>query len=71
MSDRTYQEAAAELNISQSWLENRVQARQIPHRRYGRAVRFTDADIDAIRAMHQEAPINAAPVLSLARRRAA
>lgn len=57
MSDRTYIEAAAELNLPVSWLQRKAQARLIPHRRYGRHVRFSDADIEAIRAKHAEAPL--------------
>lgn len=54
MSDRTYDEAAAELGIPKNWLQRRCQARLIPHRRYGSYVRFTDEDIAAIRAKFRE-----------------
>lgn len=57
MSDLTYQEAAAELSLPVSWLQKKVAARQIPHRRYGRHVRFADDDIAAIRALHSSAAI--------------
>lgn len=61
MSDRTYEQAAEELNISVAWLKKQVQARLIPHCRYGRSVRFTDADLSAIRTKFHEAPL---PVMS-------
>lgn len=57
MADRTYDEAAVELNLPKSWLQKRAQAYLIPHRRYGRHVRFTDEDIAAIRAQHATKPI--------------
>lgn len=59
MPDRTYAEAAQELGLKASWLRAKAQARQVPHHRYGRLVRFTDEDIAAIRRMHAE------PVLDL------
>lgn len=72
MADRTYDEAAVELNLPKSWLQRKAQARLIPHTRYGHHVRFTDSDIAAIRAQHSTQPI-AAPigVVVQMRRRAA
>jgi len=58
VSDRTYAEAAEELGVKPSWLKAKAQAREIPHRRYGRLVRFADEDIAEIRAMHKAAPID-------------
>lgn len=69
-TDRTYEQAAEELNLPVSWLQAKAQARQIPHTRYGRHVRFTDADLSAIRAMHAS-PILQAPsrnVIAMRRR---
>lgn len=60
MSDRTYEQAAEELTVSVAWLKAKAQARQIPHHRYGRSVRFTADDLAAIRARFAVAPI--APV---------
>jgi excisionase family DNA binding protein len=57
MSDRTYEQAAEELTISVAWLKQKAQARQIPHHRYGRLVRFTDTDIAAIRMQFAVAPL--------------
>lgn len=72
MSDRTYDEAAEELNLPKSWLQRKAQARLIPHQRYGAHVRFTDADIAAIRKQFAE-PVIAEPscVVVQMRRRAA
>lgn len=72
MADRTYDQAAEELNLPKSWLQRKAQARLIPHHRYGAHVRFTDEDIAAIRAQHSTGPI-AAPsrVVVAMRRRAA
>lgn len=44
----TIPEAAAQLRMSQSWLRHEVAARSVPHRRIGRRVFFTDADLAAI-----------------------
>lgn len=44
----TYQEAAAELNVSVSFLKKLVRERTIPFRRLGKLVRFSEADLDAI-----------------------
>jgi excisionase family DNA binding protein len=62
MSDRTYEQAAEELSVSVGWLKAKAQARQIAHHRYGRRVRFTDADLAAIRAQFAVTPL--APVSS-------
>lgn len=72
MSDRTYEQAAEELNVSVAFLKKNAQARLIPHQRYGRAVRFTDADLLAIRAQFHEAPVSitSTNVLRLRRRAA-
>jgi len=65
VKDRTYADAAEELNIPESWLKAQAQARQIPHHRYGRWVRFTDGDLDAIRAKFAEPELNLAKVSPL------
>lgn len=72
MSDRTYEQAAQELNLPVSWLQKKVAARQIPHTRYGRHVRFTENDLTAIRTLHSAAPLVPAAlnVLQLRRRAA-
>ena len=44
----TYAQAAAVLGLRKSWLEDAVQRREIPHRRIGRMVRFSDEDLQAI-----------------------
>jgi len=54
VSDLDYAGAAADLNLPEAWLRNNIG--RLPHRKYGRHVRFTDEDRAAIRAMHKTAP---------------
>ena len=49
---------AKRLGVSERWLEDRVQRREIPHRRLGRRVLFSDEDIQQIIA---EAGVRAQP----------
>lgn len=44
----TVREAAEVLGLRESWLSDRAKRREIPHRRLGRLVRFTEADLRAI-----------------------
>lgn len=53
---RSFLEAAAYLNVSESWLRKKVAARQIPHTRLGRNVRFSDDDLDRIVTMNRVEP---------------
>jgi excisionase family DNA binding protein len=46
----TYQQAAAELNVSVSFLKKRVRERTVPFRRLGDLVRFSESDLEAIAA---------------------
>jgi excisionase family DNA binding protein len=46
----TYQQAAAELNVSVSYLKKRVRERTVPFRRLGDLVRFSESDLEAIAA---------------------
>lgn len=39
---------AAHLGLPRTWVRDKVTARQIPHRRYGRHVRFAPEDVEAI-----------------------
>ena len=41
-------EAAEVLNVPVSWLRRQVTAREIPHARLGRHIRFTEAHLAAI-----------------------
>jgi excisionase family DNA binding protein len=45
---RTVQEAAAKLNLPPSWLYERTRKNEIPCRRFGKYIRFTDEDLEAI-----------------------
>jgi excisionase family DNA binding protein len=46
----TVQEAAAKLNVPPSWLYARTRTDEIPLRRLGKYIRFTDDDVAAIAA---------------------
>ncbi|WP_083502678.1 helix-turn-helix domain-containing protein [Sphaerimonospora mesophila] len=51
-----FKQAAERLNIPESWLREKVAKRQVPHTRFGKHVRFTEADLAAIiEAGHQPA----------------
>ncbi|WP_160050975.1 helix-turn-helix domain-containing protein [Nocardiopsis sp. FR4] len=54
----TIPEAARVLAVPESWLRERVRLRRIPHRRLGKHVRFSTADLEQIveRAAQQVAP---------------
>lgn len=43
-----FTEAAEALNVNESWLRRAVTANEVPHRRLGRKVRFTEDDIAQI-----------------------
>jgi excisionase family DNA binding protein len=44
----TVQEAAAKLNLAPSWLYARTGKNEIPFRRFGKYIRFTDDDLEAM-----------------------
>ncbi len=54
----TIPEAARVLAVPESWLRERVRLRRVPHRRLGKHVRFSAADLEQIvaRAAQQIAP---------------
>lgn len=58
-----YDEAAAELRTSVKWLQNRIKT--LPHVKSGRAVFFTDDDLDRILALLHVEP-ESAPVVRVA-----
>jgi excisionase family DNA binding protein len=45
------QGAAAKLNLPQSWLYERTRKNEIPFRRFGKYIRFTDDDLENIIAL--------------------
>lgn len=53
--------AANRLGVSYDWLSERVRARSVPHRRLGRLVKFTDADLEAIVEQMAVAQVTDAP----------
>lgn len=52
----TYQQAARRLYISTRTLRRLVARGRVPHRRIGRLVRFTRADLDEILHLYRVAP---------------
>ncbi|MEU4570818.1 helix-turn-helix domain-containing protein [Micromonospora sp. NPDC023956] len=60
------------LNVPATWVRDKVTARAIPHRRVGRHVRFTPADVAEIEQMFFEPAITETPSRTVTRvRRAA
>ncbi|MFF0295589.1 hypothetical protein ACFYS8_13240 [Kitasatospora sp. NPDC004615] len=64
----TYKGLAEYLGINELWLRRHI--KRLPHEKYGREVRFSAANVAAIRAMHSHAPLPAesgeAPLIPLA-----
>jgi hypothetical protein len=50
--DFTLQEVAGSLRISTRWIRDRIRLDGVAHQRYGSRIRFTKAQIEALRAMH-------------------
>jgi len=67
--DLTIPELAELLQVSDKWVKRKIAARQLPHHRRGRLVRFTPDDVAAIRDM-DAVPVQTAPTLRLVRRAA-
>lgn len=53
---RSIPEAAAELNVPERWLRDKVTARAVPFTRLGKHVRFTEAHLAQIVAAGEQAP---------------
>jgi excisionase family DNA binding protein len=62
-------EAAEVLNVPFTWLRDKVTARQVPHTRLGRHVRFTEAHLAEIVAEGERPVVAAVPVALTGRRR--
>lgn len=66
MTNYEYPEAAEKLNLPVTWLRKHIKG--LPHSKFGRLVRFSDDDLDAINAMHRATPEKAeTPALALVR----
>jgi excisionase family DNA binding protein len=59
---KNYQEVADLLGVPLKWLQDKVQAGDVPHTRLGKHVRFTKANIDEIIARAQRPAKNPAPI---------
>lgn len=55
----TVDEAAELLKVTNNWLEERVSAQAIPHRRLGRQIRFSQSDLDDLIAQSARQPVTA------------
>ncbi|MFE2109267.1 helix-turn-helix domain-containing protein [Kitasatospora sp. NPDC059463] len=55
----TYTQLAEYLAIEEGWLRRHI--KRLPHQKYGRSVRFSADDIEAIRRLHTHTPAPAAP----------
>lgn len=64
----TFEQAATQLGLSESWLRRSVTANEIPHRRLGKLVRFSPADIESIREAAAVTPSPATRELRPSRR---
>jgi len=53
---RTIAEAAEYLNVPYTWLRDKVTARQVPHTRLGRHVRFTEEHLYQIVVAGEQTP---------------
>jgi len=62
-------EAAEVLNVPFTWLRDKVTARQVPHTRLGRHVRFTEAHLAEIVAEGERPVVASAPASPTGRRR--
>ncbi|MFE9935901.1 helix-turn-helix domain-containing protein [Streptomyces hirsutus] len=49
-----YPQAAEELGVEESWLRRHI--KQLPHKKVGRVVYFTDSDLERIDALHHQEP---------------
>ncbi len=49
----TVRDAAEIMKVSTAWLYKRVQKGEIPHRRFGRMIRFHRRDIDELMDAHK------------------
>ncbi|MFF9269138.1 DNA-binding protein [Streptomyces sp. WAC04189] len=49
-----YPEAAELLGVTENWLRKHI--KQLPHKKVGRVVYFTDADLERIDQMHHHEP---------------
>ena len=65
-----FAQAAETLRVTESWLRRAVTAKKIPHRRVGRVVRFSNADLAAIVAASAVAVAGATNELRPSRRSA-
>lgn len=54
MTTYDYDEAAAELRTTKTWLQRHIN--ELPHTKIGRTVTFSDDDVNRIRQIHHREP---------------
>lgn len=54
--DHSLADVAAALGMSPRWVRDRIRKDGAPHQRYGHVIRFTDEQVDALKAAHVKAP---------------
>lgn len=52
----TVSQAAAILRLAKTWIYERTRKKAIPHRKFGKHIRFTDSDLSAIVQMGFRGP---------------
>ncbi|HVU61313.1 MAG TPA: helix-turn-helix domain-containing protein [Mycobacteriales bacterium] len=57
----TVAEAAALLNVPETWLRKRVSERRVPFALLGRHIRFTESHLDRIISDAEQFPLDIAP----------
>lgn len=55
--DYTLDEVAEALGMSTRWLRGRIKDDRLEHLRYGHVIKFTAAQVEAIRARYTKAPV--------------
>lgn len=55
-NDYTLDEVADALGMSTSWLRRKVKSDLLEHQKYGHKIKFTPAQVDAIRARYSAQP---------------
>jgi excisionase family DNA binding protein len=64
----TIEQAAAILNVPENWLRKKVSAREVPHTRLGKHVRFSDEHLDQIVADGEQPVFGAISPYGVSRR---
>ena len=55
--DHSLEDVAKALGMSTRWVRDRIRVDKAEHQRYGHVIRFTDEQVEKLRASHAKAPI--------------